>query len=122
MSSPHPRTDRKGGKSNVRSAYWYRSGRYRIGYFLSELDQDPQLELDDLLAERERLNMQLQEILDKSTDPWGIKVTMMEVKHVDLPPEMQRAIAKQAEAEREKRAKVIHAEGEYLASKKQKKT
>ncbi len=77
-----------------------------------------QVELDDLLAERERLNMRLQEILDKSTDPWGIKVTMVEVKHVDLPPEMQRAIAKQAEAEREKRAKVIHAEGEYLASEK----
>jgi regulator of protease activity HflC (stomatin/prohibitin superfamily) len=77
-----------------------------------------QAELDDLLAERERLNMQLQEILDKSTDPWGIKVTMVEVKHVDLPPEMQRAIAKQAEAEREKRAKIIHAEGEYLASEK----
>ena len=75
-----------------------------------------QVELDDLLAERERLNLQLQEILDKSTDPWGIKVTMVEVKHVDLPPEMQRAIAKQAEAEREKRAKVIHAEGELLAS------
>ena len=77
-----------------------------------------QAELDDLLSERERLNMQLQEILDKSTDPWGIKVTMVEVKHVDLPPEMQRAIAKQAEAEREKRAKVIHAEGEFLASEK----
>jgi regulator of protease activity HflC (stomatin/prohibitin superfamily) len=77
-----------------------------------------QVELDDLLAERERLNMQLQEILDKSTDPWGIKVAMVEVKHVDLPQEMQRAIAKQAEAEREKRAKVIHAEGEYLASEK----
>jgi regulator of protease activity HflC (stomatin/prohibitin superfamily) len=77
-----------------------------------------QVELDDLLAERERLNLQLQEILDKATDPWGIKVSMVEVKHVDLPPEMQRAIAKQAEAEREKRAKVIHAEGEYLASEK----
>jgi regulator of protease activity HflC (stomatin/prohibitin superfamily) len=75
-----------------------------------------QVELDDLLAERERLNLQLQEILDKSTDPWGIKVAMVEVKHVDLPLEMQRAIAKQAEAEREKRAKVIHAEGEYQAS------
>ena len=75
-----------------------------------------QVELDDLLAERERLNMQLQEILDKRTDSWGIKVTAVEVKHVDLPVEMQRAIAKQAEAEREKRAKVIHAEGEYLAS------
>jgi regulator of protease activity HflC (stomatin/prohibitin superfamily) len=77
-----------------------------------------QVELDDLLSERERLNLQLQEILDKQTDPWGIKVTMVEVKHVDLPQEMQRAIAKQAEAEREKRAKVIHAEGEYLASEK----
>jgi regulator of protease activity HflC (stomatin/prohibitin superfamily) len=77
-----------------------------------------QVELDDLLAERERLNMQLQEILDKSTDPWGIKVTMVEVKHVDLPAEMTRAIAKQAEAEREKRAKVIHAEGEFMASEK----
>ncbi len=75
-----------------------------------------QAELDDLLAERDRLNMQLQDILDKHTDPWGIKVTSVEVKHVDLPSEMQRAIAKQAEAEREKRAKVIHAEGEFLAS------
>ena len=75
-----------------------------------------QAELDDLLAERDRLNMQLQDILDKHTDPWGIKVTSVEVKHVDLPGEMQRAIAKQAEAEREKRAKVIHAEGEFLAS------
>jgi regulator of protease activity HflC (stomatin/prohibitin superfamily) len=75
-----------------------------------------QVELDDLLAERERLNMQLQDILDKHTDPWGIKVTSVEVKHVDLPAEMTRAIAKQAEAEREKRAKVIHAEGEFQAS------
>ena len=75
-----------------------------------------QAELDDLLAERDRLNLQLQDILDKHTDPWGIKVTSVEVKHVDLPSEMQRAIAKQAEAEREKRAKVIHAEGELLAS------
>ena len=75
-----------------------------------------QAELDDLLAERDRLNMQLQDILDKHTDPWGIKVTSVEVKHVDLPSEMQRAIAKQAEAEREKRAKVIHAEGEYMAA------
>ena len=77
-----------------------------------------QVELDDLLAERERLNMQLQEILDKHTDPWGIKVTSVEVKHVDLPPEMTRALAKQAEAEREKRAKVIHADGEFQASEK----
>ena len=77
-----------------------------------------QAELDDLLAERDRLNMKLQDILDKHTDPWGIKVTSVEVKHVDLPTEMQRAIARQAEAEREKRAKVIHAEGEFLASEK----
>jgi regulator of protease activity HflC (stomatin/prohibitin superfamily) len=77
-----------------------------------------QVELDDLLAERERLNLQLQEILDKHTDPWGIKVTSVEVKHVDLPAEMTRALAKQAEAEREKRAKVIHADGEFQASEK----
>lgn len=77
-----------------------------------------QVELDGLLAERERLNMQLQEILDKHTDPWGIKVTSVEVKHVDLPPEMTRALAKQAEAEREKRAKVIHADGEFQAAEK----
>mgnify|MGYP001255858705 CR=1 FL=1 len=75
-------------------------------------------ELDDLLAEREKINQQLQVILDKQTDPWGIKVTNVEIKHVDLPSEMQRAIAKQAEAERERRAKVIHAEGELQASKK----
>ena len=76
-----------------------------------------QVELDDLLSERDRLNRQLQEILDKHTDAWGIKVASVEVKHVDLPSEMQRAIARQAEAEREKRAKVIHAQGELLASK-----
>ncbi len=75
-----------------------------------------QVELDDLLSERERLNMQLQDILDKHTDPWGIKVTSVEVKHVDLPQEMTRALAKQAEAEREKRAKIIHAEGEFQAA------
>lgn len=76
-----------------------------------------QVELDDLLSERERLNARLQEILDQHTDPWGIKVSSVEVKHVDLPPDMQRAMARQAEAEREKRAKIIHAEGEMLASK-----
>ncbi len=75
-----------------------------------------QAELDDLLAEREKLNFKLQEILDKQTDPWGIKVTNVEIKHIDLPDEMKRAMAKQAEAERERRAKVIHAEGEYQAS------
>lgn len=75
-----------------------------------------QVELDSLLSERDRLNTDLQGILDAHTDPWGIKVSMVEVKHVDLPQEMVRAIARQAEAEREKRAKIIHAEGEYQAS------
>jgi regulator of protease activity HflC (stomatin/prohibitin superfamily) len=77
-----------------------------------------QAELDDLLAERDRLNAQLQQILDHQTDPWGIKVSAVEVKHVDLPQDMQRAMARQAEAEREKRAKIIHAEGELSASEK----
>ena len=76
-----------------------------------------QHELDQLLAQRERLNATLQEELDKDTEPWGIKVSKVEVKDVDLPPDMQRAMAKQAEAEREKRAKIIHAEGEFQASK-----
>ena len=75
-----------------------------------------QMDLDDLLSERDKINSQLQELLDQATDPWGIKVTNVELKHVDLPHEMQRAIARQAEAERERRAKVIHAEGEYQAS------
>lgn len=75
-----------------------------------------QVELDELLSEREKLNVKLQEVLDKQTDAWGIKVTMVEVKYVDLPQEMQRAMAKQAEAERERRAKVISAEGEFQAS------
>jgi len=75
-----------------------------------------QVELDELLSEREKINAQLQTILDKHTDPWGIKVTTVEVKHIDLPQEMQRAMAKQAEAERERRAKVINAEGEYQAA------
>jgi regulator of protease activity HflC (stomatin/prohibitin superfamily) len=73
-------------------------------------------ELDHLLSEREDVNMRIQEILDESTDPWGIKVVSVEVKHIDLPQEMQRAMAKQAEAERERRAKVIAAEGEFQAS------
>lgn len=77
-----------------------------------------QMELDELLAHREKLNMRLQEILDKHTDPWGIKVTLVETKAVDLPDEMRRAIARQAEAEREKRAKIIHAEGEFQAAEK----
>jgi len=75
-----------------------------------------EVELDELLSEREKLNLQLQEIIDKHTDPWGIKVQLVEMKHVDLPENMVRAIAKQAEAERERRAKVIHAEGEYQAA------
>jgi regulator of protease activity HflC (stomatin/prohibitin superfamily) len=77
-----------------------------------------QAELDELLAERAKINMRLQEILDKQTDPWGIKVVLVELKHIDLPQEMQRAMARQAEAERERRAKIIHAEGEFQASQK----
>jgi regulator of protease activity HflC (stomatin/prohibitin superfamily) len=77
-----------------------------------------QVDLDDLLSQRERLNQQLQHILDQRTDPWGIKVSAVEVKHVDLPADMQRAMARQAEAEREKRAKIIHAAGELEASEK----
>jgi len=77
-----------------------------------------QVELDDLLTNREKINLQLQHIIDEQTEPWGIKVSVVEVKNVDLPENMQRAIARQAEAERERRAKVIHAEGEYQASEK----
>ena len=77
-----------------------------------------QVELDDLLSEREKINHDLQEILDASTDPWGVKVANVEIKHVDLPTEMQRAMAKQAEAERERRAKIIAAEGEHQAAEK----
>jgi len=93
-----------------------------FGYATSQLSQTMlrsvlgQHELDELLSQREKLNMKLQEDLDRDTDPWGIKVSKVEVKHVDLPAEMQRAMARQAEAEREKRAKIIHAEGEYQAS------
>jgi regulator of protease activity HflC (stomatin/prohibitin superfamily) len=75
-----------------------------------------QSELDDLLAEREKINRNLQEILDKHTDPWGVKVSQVEVKNIDLPQEMQRAMARQAEAERERRGKVIAAEGEFQAA------
>jgi regulator of protease activity HflC (stomatin/prohibitin superfamily) len=75
-----------------------------------------QAELDELLAERERVNRRLQEVIDLQTDPWGVKVSSVEVKHVDLPEEMKRAMARQAESERERRAKVIHAEGEFQAS------
>ena len=77
-----------------------------------------QVELDELWSNREKLNSKLQTIIDQHTDPWGVKVSMVEIKYVDLPQEMQRAMAKQAEAERERRAKVIHADGEYEASKK----
>jgi len=77
-----------------------------------------QAELDELLAERERINSRIQEILDQQTDPWGIKVVLVELKYIDLPQEMQRAMAKQAEAERERRAKVIHADGEFQAAQK----
>ncbi|BCA79583.1 slipin family protein [Desulfuromonas sp. AOP6] len=77
-----------------------------------------QSDLDDLLSHRDRINQELQNILDRQTDPWGVKVSNVEIKHVDLPAEMQRAMARQAEAERERRSKVIHAEGEYQASQK----
>lgn len=76
-----------------------------------------QVELDELLSARDKLNSKLQSIIDQHTDPWGVKVSMVEIKYVDLPQEMQRAMAKQAEAERERRAKVIHADGEFEASK-----
>ena len=75
-----------------------------------------QSELDELLAERDKINLEIQEILDRHTEPWGVKVSMVEVKHIDLPTDMQRAIARQAEAERERRAKVINAEGEFQAA------
>ncbi len=93
-------------------------------YAMSQLAQTTlrsvcgQAELDELLASREKINTQLQEILDTHTDPWGIKVTTVELKHIDLPQEMQRAMARQAEAERERRAKIINAEGEYQAANK----
>ena len=93
-------------------------------YAMSQLAQTTlrsvcgQAELDELLSAREKINTELQEILDTHTDPWGIKVATVELKHIDLPSEMQRAMAKQAEAERERRAKVINAEGEFQASEK----
>jgi len=77
-----------------------------------------QVDLDDLLSEREKINLRLQDIIDRHTDPWGIKVSMVEIKHVDLPQEMKRVIGRQAEAERERRAKVIAADGEFQASSK----
>lgn len=77
-----------------------------------------QVELDELLSSREKINQELQNIIDRHTEPWGIKVSVVEVKNVDLPPDMTRAIARQAEAERERRSKIIHAEGEFQASQK----
>ncbi len=77
-----------------------------------------QAELDELLSQRDKINSRIQEILDSETEPWGVKVVLVELKHIDLPQEMQRAMAKQAEAERERRAKIIHAEGEFQASEK----
>jgi len=96
----------------------------QYNYAMSQLAQTTlrsvcgQADLDELLSAREKLNTQLQEILDAHTDPWGIKVATVELKHIDLPQEMQRAMAKQAEAERERRAKIINAEGEYQAANK----
>ena len=93
-----------------------------FSYAMSQLAQTTirsvcgQAELDELLAEREKINSELQEILDTHTDPWGIKVATVELKHIDLPQEMQRAMARQAEAERERRAKIINAEGEFQAA------
>lgn len=75
-----------------------------------------QSDLDEILSEREKLNRRLQQIIDENTEPWGIKVTSVEIKQIDLPPEMQRAMARQAEAERERRSKIIHADGEYQAA------
>lgn len=75
-----------------------------------------QSDLDEILSERDKLNRRLQQIIDENTEPWGIKVTSVEIKQIDLPPEMQRAMARQAEAERERRSKIIHADGEYQAS------
>ena len=94
-------------------SYHYATGQLAQTTLRSVLGQ---VELDDLLSDRDRLNQDLQRLLDQQTDPWGIKVSAVEVKHVDLPDNMQRAMAKQAEAEREKRAKIIHAEGEFNAS------
>jgi regulator of protease activity HflC (stomatin/prohibitin superfamily) len=95
-------------------SYHYATGQLAQTTLRSVLGQ---VELDGLLSDRDRLNHDLQQLLDQQTDPWGIKVSAVEVKHVDLPEDMQRAMARQAEAEREKRAKIIHAEGEFIASK-----
>ncbi|HOA23126.1 MAG TPA: slipin family protein [Aggregatilineales bacterium] len=93
----------------------YRSATYQIAQ-TSLRSVIGEAELDEVLAHRDRINTKLQRIIDEATDPWGIKVSMVEVKDVELPPQMQRAMARQAEAEREKRAKIIHAEGEFQAA------
>lgn len=93
--------------------YLYATGQLAQTTLRSVLGQ---VELDDLLSERDKINHKLQEIVDAHTDPWGVKVSLVEIKHVDLPADMQRAMARQAEAERERRAKVINAEGEYQAA------
>ncbi|MDH4183712.1 MAG: slipin family protein, partial [Nitrospinota bacterium] len=93
--------------------YFYATGQLAQTSLRSVLGQ---VELDELLSERDKINHELQKILDMRTDPWGIKVSNVEIKHVDLPNDMQRAMAKQAEAERERRAKVINAEGEFQAA------
>jgi regulator of protease activity HflC (stomatin/prohibitin superfamily) len=93
--------------------YLYATSQYAQTTLRSILGQ---VELDELLAARERINQSLQEVIDRHTDPWGVKVTSVEVKHIDLPQEMQRAMARQAEAERERRAKIIAADGEFQAS------
>ena len=95
--------------------YYYATGQLSQTSLRSVLGG---VELDELLSEREKINSELQELLDKRTDPWGIKVSNVEIKHVDLPSEMQRAMAKQAEAERERRAKIINARGEFQAAEK----
>src|SRR5206468_9376624 len=95
--------------------YLYSSSQIAQNTLRSVLGQS---QLDELLAKREEINVELQRIIDQQTEPWGVKVSAVEVKNVDLPPEMLRAIAKQAEAERERRAKVIHAQGEFEASQK----
>lgn len=95
--------------------YLYATGQLAQTSLRSVLGQS---ELDELLAHRDRINQHLQEILDRQTDPWGVKISNVEIKHVDLPVEMQRAMARQAEAERERRSKIINAEGEYQASEK----
>jgi len=106
--------DPKSAVLNVEN-YMYATSQLAQTTLRSALGQQ---ELDDLLANRDKINKNLQEILDQHTEPWGIKVASVEVKNVDIPQDMQRAMAKQAEAERERRAKVIHAEGEFQASQK----